>query len=258
MYPRIGTPPHVLNLYMVCAGLGLAAVVWLTLRQLKSLPNGKQLENRLMICIPGLSLCGVFCAFWLDAVFHRGLAGILQPRWGGGLTFYGWLIGAILFLRVYSWTAHVEYMTLLNLFLPAFAPAQAFGRIGCFLGGCCYGKPGGGWIGVCYPEGSLAGKTYGNQPLYPVQLLEAGLLFLLGWFLFRRVRFEYRGAFYLLMLGLIRFPLEFLRGDSRGKISGLEMLSPAQWISIVCLLAGISLIIRLYRWDVKGKSEQTI
>ena len=89
----------------------------------------------------------------------------------------GFLLGAVPFLVCYGRMSGIGWAYLLNALLPSLALGQAIGRIGCFLGGCCYGVPC-AW-GVAYPEGSLPYSVCGNAPLFPVQLVEAGSLFLL-------------------------------------------------------------------------------
>ena len=101
---------------------------------------------------------------------------------------------------------------LLNLFLPSFALAQAFGRIGCFLGGCCYGRPA-KFLGVSYPEGSLPYIHHGSTPLIPVQLYESAYLLITFVILFKVIRFNHRGAWYLILMPAGRFWLEFCRNE---------------------------------------------
>ena len=121
--------------------------------------------------------------------------------------------------------------------------AHAFGRIGCYFAGCCFGIPYSGPLAVTFPEGSSAPA---GISLFPVQLVEAALLFLIsgGIYLFQRKRgTKYTVEAYFIAYGLVRFALEFLRWDEyRGRFL---FLYTSQWISLLLIAAAIvSIIIR--------------
>jgi len=162
----------------------------------------------------------------------------------GGMVFYGGLIGgaaAAMFYILHFKAPVSEMMDIAFAGVPLF---HFFGRIGCFLSGCCYGVEYHGIFAVVFPEGN-----YGNAPpgveLFPVQLLEAALNLLLWAVLSVVYRKTSRGwltsGLYLLSYGIIRFLLEFLRGDDiRGYIGGLSV---SQFISIFIVAVGTLLII---------------
>lgn len=167
---------------------------------------------------------GVSQAFW---------NGLIQTF--GGSVFYGGLFGAMV-------TGGLYYKK--KGFPPVFADLTAmvaplfhtFGRIGCFLGGCCYGIPCD--FGFIYTQNPIAMANGVRR--FPVQLLEALFcfcLFLLLFSLFRRGRCKNRLlALYLGVYSVGRFFLEYLRGDDyRGFLWGL---STSQLISIL-LLSGV-------------------
>ena len=138
----------------------------------------------------------------------------------------------------------ISVRTLLEVFVPACLPAQAIGRVGCFLGGCCYGCPVGSAWGVVYPDGSLPFSAYGAVPLIPVQLYEAGWLFIAFAVVMVFVRQGYRAGVSLMAMGVGRFALEFLRGDSRGELLSCTALSPAQGLAIVLFAFGMLVSMR--------------
>ena len=91
-----------------------------------------------------------------------------------------------------------------------------FGRIGCFLHGCCFGKPTELFCGVIYPEGSAPFYRYGATPLHPVQIYESLcniILAIIAMILLRKSKRGVTMSFYLISYGLLRFLNEFLRGD---------------------------------------------
>lgn len=180
-------------------------------------------------------------ALLFDAIFHSINEGYFEAH---GITFLGGLIGGILFFIIFYFLFKVDkkkkLMNYLNVIAPGICIAHVFGRIGCFLGGCCFGKPTESFIGVIYPLDAPAYEIYAySTPLIPVQLFEAlGLLIL---FIFL-IKFNKNQFFiYLISYSIMRFFLEFLRGDDRGRLFGI--LSPAQEISIIILIISISLLI---------------
>lgn len=166
----------------------------------------------------------------------------LQHYLYGGLVFYGGLIGGFLCLAWVLAARRARFAQLETVFLPAVPLVHAIGRAGCFCAGCCYGRPTDSWLGVCYPEGGLAPA---GIPLVPVQLMEsAGDLVLFGLLLLPFYRTPGRRlALYLLGYGALRFTTECFRGDAARGLAG--PLSGAQWISLVCLAAGLVLTVVL-------------
>ena len=128
--------------------------------------------------------------------------------------------------------------------------AHAFGRIGCLFAGCCYGKITDMWYGIqMYEHGVLEKRI-------PTQLIEAIYLFLLftllQYILIKRNNRK-TPAIYMIMYGIFRFFIEFLRDDNRGSL-GSSILSPSQLISIVLVVAGTILLV-LYYTKFKKKEE---
>lgn len=153
----------------------------------------------------------------------------------GGSVFYGGLIGGLI-----AGFFSIRYQKLdpgvtADCAAPSIALFHMFGRIGCFLGGCCYGVE---WEhGITFTHSLSAGAN--EVPRVPVQLYEAGFelaLFLLLTFLLAKGKLKGRLlAVYLLVYPVGRFILEFWRGDDyRGFLFGL---STSQLISIA-LFAG--------------------
>ncbi len=159
----------------------------------------------------------------------------------GGSVFYGGLIGGLIAGFIYAKIKKIDiklYSFVITPFIPLF---HFFGRIGCFLYGCCYGIE------------SKIGFTYTHSPIeiangvkrFPVQLLEAGLN--LGIFIFLLILQKKNKCknniliIYLMMYSFIRFFLEFFRGDFyRGFLFGL---STSQIISIIIFIISIIYLI---------------
>ncbi len=160
---------------------------------------------------------------------------------GSGFVVYGGIILATISVIIYCYKKGLSFFEYFDLFMPSVALAQGFGRIGCFLAGCCYGAETSCPIGVVFPEGSLAPS---GVPLLPTQLFSAGGDFLLALVLVLYAHKERRpgrtGALYLILYGIGRSVIEVFRSDFRGEIG---VLSTSQFISIFIVIIGLALFI---------------
>lgn len=168
--------------------------------------------------------------------------------WRGGLAYYGGLIAAAIFGAWFLKHEQVAFRRGSDIAAIGICVGLVFGRIGCFLGGCCFGVHTNLPHSVRFPpfspasesqwrEGLLAGPGVESLPVHPTQLYEAGgclaMLAVLLW-LHRRKRFY--GEVMLVFLGLygvLRFVLEFWRADERGKILHL---STSQALGVAALV----------------------
>jgi phosphatidylglycerol:prolipoprotein diacylglycerol transferase len=165
--------------------------------------------------------------------------------WEGGLVFYGGLLPAVAVGIWYIKRIGLPLWPVTDIFAPSVAIGHAIGRIGCFFAGCCYGKacslP---WAVTFKDPRSLAPL---GISLHPTQLYSSVSLFLIfGFLIFLRRRKTFHGEVfwsYILVYSIVRFLMEFLRGDPRGSVLG-GLFSTTQAIGIP--LAGISVFMFLY------------
>lgn len=171
-----------------------------------------------------------------------------------GFVVYGGIIGGILSAMVYSKVKKLDFLKYFDLLIPSVALAQGFGRIGCFLAGCCYGSETSCPIGIVFRDSSFAPN---GVSLIPTQIISSVLNFLnflvLIWFAKRKKGDGQVGGLYLILYSIGRFVLEFYRGDLiRGSVG---QLSTSQFISIFTCLLGVGLF--LYGGKKKAvKTEQ--
>lgn len=159
-----------------------------------------------------------------------------------GGVFSGGLVLALLVCWWYMRRNHIPFLRAADAFAPAIALGHAFGRIGCFGAGCCYGHPTHvSWAVTFTDPRSLVEPGLLGIPLHPTQLYEMVVEFanfaLLYWMI-KRKRFEGQvvGA-YMFLYGIARFFLEFLRGDpGRGEVFGI--ITGTQLIAIGLVIAG--------------------
>lgn len=189
-------------------------------------------------------------AFLFDSLFHSLEEGRLVF---GGITWLGGVTGAfpaLLLLTHFLVPKKRGYaLDVLDSLIPGLVIAHGIGRVGCFLGGCCFGKVTDSGFGVVFPEGSIAERLYpnplgdGSLPVLPTQLIEAAFelfLFIILLGFLRRAR-KYHTALFAISYAIFRFVLEFFRGDDRG--TAALSLSPAQVLSILLLAFGVLVLL---------------
>jgi phosphatidylglycerol:prolipoprotein diacylglycerol transferase len=161
--------------------------------------------------------------------------------WEGGLVFYG---GVILAVPIAIWFIKkkgLDLWTMADIFAPSLAIGHAIGRLGCLSAGCCHGKeaydlP---WA-ITFSDPECLAPI--GIPLHPTQLYESGGEFINFFILIVLRRYQsFKGQLfwtYLLVYSVIRFAVEFFRGDeARGFIIG--SISVSQGISILMFLGAI-------------------
>ena len=167
-----------------------------------------------------------------------------------GFVVYGGIIAGIIAAWFYCKWKKWDFMKYANVLMPAVSLGQGFGRIGCFFAGCCYGIRTTAWYGVEFPAESL-GPGAGIKVI-PTELISSAGNFLIFAFLLRNLlkgkHPEDTAAWYLVLYGLGRFLVEFLRGDLiRGQI---WIFSTSQFISIFVFLAGA-----FFLWNRQNHSD---
>ena len=169
----------------------------------------------------------------------------------GGFVFYGGLLGALFGYWFYCKWFKIDLGKVLNIIAPVIPLVHAFGRIGCFMGGCCYGIEYHGKFAIHFPDNEFV-SDLSAVPRFPVQLLEAlinFILFIVLILIARKISKRYSMfGLYLICYAIIRFSLEFLRGDvERGIVLGV---STSQWISLLLLPIGFYLILKKDKKDI--------
>lgn len=163
----------------------------------------------------------------------------------GGFVFYGGLLGGGFALYLYI-RRYRDEKCLFDIYATALPLGHAIGRVGCFLGGCCYGIPYDGPLSHTYTES--VGLTPIGVPLLPIQLIEAACLLIL--FAVQLIVFIKKGKnrqwlnfkLYLFAYPVIRFILEFFRGDvERGVFGGI---STSQIVSVIIFAVTLVVVLR--------------
>ena len=225
-----------------------AAAAWLLVRLLAG-KNDKDIPLVFLISICG-GLIGSFLLRPLTRIpeiivnweyFRQLSVGVFVSYLFGELVFYGGLIGGIIAMLLFCRGFKIPILPIADLFAPALALAHGFGRIGCFMGGCCYGmpvSPSHPFV-VVFPPNSMGAPS--GVSLLNTQLIEAVCLFVLAAILVvvykKSAGTGLTVCFYGVLYSVQRFVLEFFRGDVGRGIYGLFSLS--QYISIVLFVVSV-------------------
>lgn len=173
----------------------------------------------------------------------------------GGSVFYGGLLGGLLAGGISVKVQKLPVGITTDCVAPSVALFHCFGRIGCFLSGCCYGVE--SEYGFTFTH-SIVESANGVTRL-PVQLYESAfelVLFVVLWQLLRKGLLKGRLLLvYLLTYSVGRFVLEFWRGDDyRGFVLGL---STSQFISIGVFIVSAALFIFLPKRSVREDNKES-
>ncbi|MCR4750487.1 MAG: prolipoprotein diacylglyceryl transferase [Lachnospiraceae bacterium] len=188
---------------------------------------------------------------------------------GSGFVVFGGIIGGVATIWGYCKAHKVSFIDMFDLVVPSVALAQGFGRIGCLLAGCCYGRETQSSIGIVFTHSDFAPN---GVKLMPTQIMmsvgdfiNAALLFYLADRIEKKIMvrdgLESRpygtegrlGIAYLAFYSIGRFVVEFFRNDYRGSVG---ILSTSQFIAILVLAGCICLY--YFRFIRKKKSDATV
>ena len=232
-------PVHIYG-YGLMIALGIFAAYYLTSFRVKKIGvSSDTILDLTFTCAIG-GILGAKVLYWIT-ILPEILAdpSVIARSFADGFVVYGGIIAGILAGYVFTRIRKLPFLVMFDMVMPAIALAQGFGRIGCFLAGCCYGVETNSHFHVVFPADALAPA---GVPLVPTQLISSGLNFLHCAFLLlfatKWKKADGQVAFlYLICYSVGRFILEFFRGDeARGSIG---VLSTSQFISLFLLAAGM-------------------
>ncbi len=175
----------------------------------------------------------------------------------GGLVWYGGLLGGGLAVIWYARGFAIPLPALFDFCAPTVALGHAVGRVGCFLVGCCYGKPTSVAFGVRFPPSQFYSGPAGVA-VHPVQLYEAAFELAVASALFAWGNRPRQGrvlGVYLIAYAPFRLAMElFFRGDDRGSV-GL-MVPPSALVSAAMAACGLYLFFKFPRGSVAATASR--
>ena len=214
----------------------------------------KDLPNLLMTLMLG-GVLGSRIAYVVEhwsAEFAANPAAVVRVD-QGGLMFYGGLVLDIAIFLVWCRVKKADALAVADVLCTVIPLGHACGRIGCFFFGCCYGKVSTSCLAVRFPKfspawyeqmhgGLIPVSANSSLPVLPTQLFESAALLVLFAALLALYLKRGRGttAAYLAGYGVIRFGMEFLRGDPRAAFWGLSI---GQAVSLGLILAAVAVFL---------------
>ena len=148
----------------------------------------------------------------------------------------------IIGIFIYAKQFKIPFKTLMLILIPVVPLIHAIGRIGCLFAGCCYGMEYNGFGAITFHNSLFAPN---NVPLFPTQIIESICnigIFAILLVTYKKYLVTYKTiGLYFILYAIVRFILEFFRGDL---IRGIYFsLSTSQWISILLVVFGIGIFI---------------
>ena len=221
------------------------AVIWAFYRAPKlNMERAIALDLGLMIMMGGFFGARLFHIFYENFDYYMLFPWDVFKIWQGGFVFYGGFIGALLACIAYAKLRKIDFWEWADFYAPILAFGYGFGRLGCFLNGCCFGAecdlP---WAIEFTQAGLPTGLRHPTQLYATVWELVLTLPLLL--YVFPKFKFPRTGYIFLSWLLLHatgRFIMESFREDFRGgEIVGLSV---STWISIAIILVSLGLVWR--------------
>jgi len=169
-------------------------------------------------------------------------------NFSNGFVFYGSLIFAVPAMIIFFRMNKLPILAMLDIIAVTACIVHGFGRLGCFMAGCCYGLPHQGWPSVTFTDPRSAAEPL-LTPLHPTQLYDAFSIFtIMAILIFLSRRKQFQGQLFLIYIMLYavgRSIIEIFRGDTERGFLIDNVLSVSQFISSILFLAALYFYLRL-------------
>jgi phosphatidylglycerol:prolipoprotein diacylglycerol transferase len=247
--------PIPIRLYGLMIGLGFVIGVYLAARQAKKEGVNPDRVIDLGVYLLLTAIVGSRLLFVLTNLQHfESNPFEAFAIWKGGLVFYGGVLGAIPVGIWYVRRHRLPVWKTADIMAPSVSLGHAFGRLGCFFAGCCYGAPCSGPVCITFNDPHSLAPL--GVPLYPTQLMEASGEFLIfaALLLVRRSKAFDGQLFWLyaLLYATLRFIIEFFRGDA---VRGLYFGNAVSTSQIIAL--GMFILSVFMMWRLRTENKKT-
>jgi len=201
----------------------------------------------ILLILAGVIGGKVFLIFEAPAYYLRNPGRLIS---GSGFVFYGSLLLCIPTMLWFFRRNKMPVLSMLDIMAIVTCIVHGFGRLGCFMAGCCYGLPTEGPLGVIFTDPVCQAKPL-NTPLHPTQLYEAAFIFaLLTGLLILKRRKTFDGQVFLVYLIVYasgRGIIEMFRGDIERGFVIRDIVSISQFISLVLIAVAAFFYVKLKR-----------
>jgi phosphatidylglycerol:prolipoprotein diacylglycerol transferase len=233
--------------YGFCIALGaLSGVIYLAWQGKKQFGLTYDQTNTLFLCLVAGGVVGgkLFLLFENPALYFSHPEELVS---GSGFVFYGSLLTCIPIMLWFFKRNKLPLWAMLDIMAIVTCILHCFGRIGCFMAGCCYGLPTDSAFGVVFTSPVCQANPL-NTPLHPTQLYEASwIFFILLVLLAMKSHRRFEGQLFLVYLMAYaagRAVIEIFRGDlSRGFVIP-DILSISQLISLLVIVGALYFYVR--------------
>lgn len=236
---------------MILIGLWTALFVGVRRARNRGL-DADEIFNLTIICAV-LGFLGaklLFCFVEWEKFSKEPLRFLLKSN---GYVVYGGIIAGVLAGFLWCRFRKLPFLRYFDVVMPSVAIAQGFGRLGCFLAGCCYGRETDSWFRIVFQNSDYAPN---HVKLIPTQLISSGGMFLVAAILIYYARKKRNpgcvGFLYLILYSIGRFGVEFLRNDYRGEIG---IFSTSQFLSLFTFVLGICGFMIMVKRKEKNESD---
>ena len=269
MYPEIlQIGPLKIHSYGLCIAIGFLISLYLAQRDAQKRGiNPEIIQTEAIITL----IIGVLGARIFHIILFPQDYSITNPIgwiafWEGGLVFQGALPFSFAYVFWAMKRRKIPFLLIADCAVPYLALGQGIGRIGCFLNGCCYGKPAPSlpWA-VRFPAGSIVFQSYPGEggwslPVHPTQMYATiGLIFLFALLIYiRDVWHPFTGItipIYFFLHGVMRFINEIFRGDHNPTNLGLGVLTDQQIFCLLEVAVGVFLFFLIKKYSTTSSLQ---
>lgn len=241
--------PLTVHGYGVSIAVGLLLALYVACKRAKKRGMDDDICFGIVFCAAIFGFLGAKIMFCI-VEWKAFIADPLSMLSSSGFVVYGGITGGTLAVLIYSKIKKVKFLDYLDLCMPSVALAQAFGRLGCFFAGCCYGRETESWFGITFHNSLYAPN---NVKLIPTQLISSAAdLLNMALLLLIAKNTKKKGVVtgcYVVFYSIGRFLIEMLRDDERGSVG---ILSTSQFYGIFSLVIGAAI---LY-WAILHKEKE--
>jgi phosphatidylglycerol:prolipoprotein diacylglycerol transferase len=239
--------------YGLMLALAFLIGTWIGLREAKRLSLDEDKVVNVILVVLVASVLGARALYVMEHVqeFRREWGSVLA-LWQGGLTLYGGIVAGTVAGLAAARRFGLPMWSVADALTPSLALGSSIGRVGCYLNGCCYGRPTSLPWGVVFPPDSYAGLEFGNAKVHPAQLylsLVGLLLFVITWRLRRKVSVP--GTLFwlfVILFALFRIPIDFTRAyEPEATLMRIRSfgITESQLTSLAIALFGLLMTLRL-------------
>lgn len=241
MFNDIVIGPVTIHMYGVMIAVGFLAALMMTLCRGRKRGYNEDIIWGIFFCAIIGGMGGSRILYYIVEIPHIIEDPSILWNFKNGYVVYGGVIGGILTSCIYCKVKKEAFVPYFDLVMPSVSLAQGFGRIGCLFAGCCYGRETDAWYGIVFHNSKQAPN---GVKLIPTQIISSvgDFIFcgILLWYASKEPKHGRVASMYLVLYGVGRFAVEFLRNDYRGSVGAL---STSQFISLGIIAIGIGLYV---------------